>query len=127
MTKSELNRFRTVLERRQAQLANTNGNRDALAIQTSPDELDRIQHASARDYAMDNLERRSDRLREVQTALRRIEAGSFGVCAGCSESINRKRLAAVPWASFCIVCQKEVDRDQKTLRGEFDESLAMTA
>lgn len=124
MTKTELNTFRTTLERKQADLANGNRNREALAIQTSPDELDRIQHASARDYAMDSLERRSDRLREVQTALQRIHAGTFGICAGCEQSINPKRLAAVPWASLCIVCQKDVDREGKTLRGEFDASLA---
>jgi DnaK suppressor protein len=127
MTKTELTTLRSTLERKQAELANGNRNRGALAIQTSPDELDRIQHASARDYAMDSLERRSDRLREVQTALHRIHAGTFGICAGCEKTINPKRLAAVPWASLCIVCQQDADREHTMLRGEFDASLAMTA
>jgi len=69
-----------------------------MAIEASPDELDRIQHASERDYAMGNLERDSVRLREVRTALGRIRAGTFGVCAGREENISPKRLAAVPWA-----------------------------
>ncbi len=127
MTKTELNTFRMKLEHEQAALANSNRNREALAIETSPDELDRIQHANARDEAMNNLERTSDRLREVRTALRRIDAGTFGICAGCEESIHPKRLAAVPWAPYCIVCQNGADREQKTLRGELDVSLAMTA
>lgn len=127
MTKTELNAFRRVLEDRQAKLGNGNRNREALAIETSPDELDRIQHASERDYAMSNLERNSDRLREVRTALRRIDAGAFGICAGCDENINQRRLAAVPWASFCIVCQEAADRGQNAPPSEIDTLLLMAA
>jgi hypothetical protein len=46
MTKIELNAFRSVLESRQTDLRNGSRSREALAIETSPDELDRIQHAS---------------------------------------------------------------------------------
>jgi DnaK suppressor protein len=127
MTKIELNAFRRTLKNRQTELGNQNGSREALAIETSPDELDRIQHASDRDFALSNLERNSDRLREVRTALRRVEEGTFGICIGCEENINPKRLAAVPWASFCIVCQEAADRGQSTPPGEMDISLAMAA
>src|ERR1700676_1252883 len=127
MTKTELNLFRRALENRQAELGNGSRNREALAIETSPDELDRIQHANDRDYAMSNLERNSNRLREVQTALRRIDAGAFGICVGCEESINPRRLAAIPWASFCIVCQEAADREQTTPRAEIDTTLVMAA
>jgi DnaK suppressor protein len=116
MTKTELNAFRRALEKRQTELGNGNRNREALAIETSPDELDRIQHATEREYAMSNLERNSNRLREVRTALRRIDAGTFGICFGCEEHINPKRLAAVPWASSCIVCQEAADRERRTPR-----------
>ena len=83
--------------------------------------------ASDRDYAMSNLERNSNRLREVRTALRRIDAGTFGICVDCGEYINPKRLAAVPWASSCIACQEAADREQKTSRSEIDTSLVMAA
>ena len=125
MTKTEMNAFRRALENRQIDLGNGNRNREALAIETSPDELDRIQHASERDYAMSNLERNSNRLREVRTALGRIDAGTFGICAGCDENINPRRLAAVPWASFCIVCQEAADRGQETSRSGMDALLVM--
>ena len=52
--------------------------------------------ASDRDYAMSNLERNSNRLREVRTALRRIDAGTFGICVDCERNINPARLAAGP-------------------------------
>jgi DnaK suppressor protein len=127
MTKIELNTFRRALENRQAELGNVNSNREALATQPSPDELDRIQLASERDIAIGNLERDSNRLREVRAALRRIDAGTFGSCVECEVTINPKRLAAIPWASSCIVCQEAADREQKTPWNEIDTSLIMAA
>jgi len=127
MTRTELNIFRKVLTRRQTELGNDNSMREPLAIATSSDELDRTQDASDRDYAMSHLERNSDRLREVQSALRRVAAGTFGVCDGCEENISPKRLAAIPWAPFCIVCQEAADREQKSPTTETDPSFVLAA
>jgi DnaK suppressor protein len=127
MTKTELNAFQRALERSRTELENGSWNREALAIETSQDELDRIQKATDRDYALSNLESNSNRLREVRAALRRIDAGTFGICVGCEESINPKRLAAVPWASSCIVCQEAADCEQKTPWDEINTSLVMAA
>jgi DnaK suppressor protein len=127
MTKTELNSFRSTLEITQTELGSGTTSREALAIEASPEELDRIQQAGDREYAMRNLERNSSRLREVRAALRRIDAGTFGICAGCEESINPKRLAALPWASFCIACQEAADLEQKIPQGELDISPVMAA
>jgi DnaK suppressor protein len=127
MTKTELNAFRRVLENRQIELGTGNRNREDLAIETSPDELDRIQRASDRDDALRNLERTSNRLWEVRGALSRIDADAFGICVECEEAINPKRLAAVPWASFCIVCQEAADRERKTPWNEVETLLVMAA
>ena len=95
MTKTELNALRIALEDRQAELGNARGNREALAMQPSPDELDRIQLAGERDVAIGNLERDSSRLREVRAALRRIDAGTFGICVGCEANIKPDTTNAV--------------------------------
>jgi len=126
MTKNELNTFRKTLENKQSELENGSRNREALAIETSPDELDRIQHASNRDEAIGNLERSSSRMREVQAALQRLDQGTFGICNGCEENVSPKRLAAIPWAALCIVCQETADREQ-TAPGEIDTFLGMAA
>ncbi len=118
MTSIEQEAFRRTLESRQTELEGGNSNRESMAIESSPDELDRIQHASERDYAMGKLERDSVRLREVRTALGRIRAGTFGVCTGCEEDISPKRVAAVPWASCCIVCQEAADRRRREFPSE---------
>jgi DnaK suppressor protein len=127
MTKNERNAFARALENRHTELKNGSRNREALTIETSPDDLDRILHASDRDNAMGHLERTSTRLREVQSALRRVEAGLFGVCAGCEEDINPKRLAAVPWAPLCIVCQEAGESVQTTSRSGIGTVLEMAA
>ena len=127
MTNSEQNAFRRALETRRAEIGNGGANREALAIDTSPDEMDRIQHASDREYAVGNLERNASRLRELRAALARIDAGTFGVCVTCEEPITAKRLAAIPWASCCIVCQEAADRERKTPINEIDPSMVMAA
>jgi RNA polymerase-binding transcription factor DksA len=72
-------------------------------------------------------ERNSNWLREVRAALRRIDAGTFGICVGCDENINPKRLAAVPWASSCIVCQEAADQRQSMPQSVIDTALNMAA
>ena len=52
----------------------------------------------------------SRRLEEVQSALRRIEDGSFGVCAVCGRRIEAARLEAVPWTDYCLSDQEKRDR-----------------
>jgi len=109
MTKIELNRFQHSLKKKMTELKNGNRNRGAIAIETSPDELDRIQHGQERDLAMGALDRDSKLLREVRSALIRIDAGTYGICSDCQEDISMKRLTAVPWTASCIVCQQAAD------------------
>jgi DnaK suppressor protein len=109
MTKIELNEFRKAFKHRQAELESRNRNRGALVIETSPDELDGIQRGQERDLAIGTFDRDSKLLREVRAALRRVGAGTFGICADCEEYISMKRLAAVPWTASCIVCQTAAD------------------
>jgi DnaK suppressor protein len=44
-------------------------------------------------------------LQMIQEALGRINEKSYGICIHCEESIQPKRLEAVPWAQYCLRCQ----------------------
>jgi DnaK suppressor protein len=125
MTKTKLNEFRNVLEQKQTELGSGSRSRDVLAIESSSDEMDRIQRASERESAIDKLERSSRRMGEVREALRRLDEGSFGICAGCERQIDPRRLAAVPWASSCVACQEAEERELKSSASEADTSFAM--
>ena len=127
MTKTELNKFKKILEIKQDELEKIVRNRDAITIEKSADALDEVQHASERELAIRNLDRESNLLRNVRSALRRIEDGSFGTCLHCEEEISPKRLAAVPWAPFCIQCQEQADRNRSEGNDSLDDLLVNAA
>lgn len=108
--KLELDEFRNTLKTRQAELSAGLRRREVLAIETSADEFDQIQHAQERDFAMEALDRESVRFREISAALGRIDRGTFGICLNCEEEIGAKRLAAVPWTALCIDCQEVAEQ-----------------
>jgi DnaK suppressor protein len=110
MTKTEVDRFRAVLTTTVAELARTR-NRDGIRVERSADQLDEIQAASQCALAVCSLDREFNQLRDARAALRRIQEGNFGICQECEEEIHPKRLAAVPWATFCIRCQEAADRN----------------
>ena len=125
MTKTDLKSFRKNLQYKQAEIGKGITGREALVIETSPDELDRIQESGDREYAMSYLERISSRLHEVETAIRRIDKGAFGTCVDCGAAISRKRLDAVPWTSCCISCQEVADRRSKRVRNRIEPTFAL--
>jgi DnaK suppressor protein len=123
MTKSDLNKYKRVLEAKQAELSHILRNRDGIAIEKCPDSLDEVQYATERELTLRSLDRDSNLLRNVRAALARIEEGCFGVCLHCEEAISPKRLAAVPSTAFCIVCQEIADRSQYVGAETLDELL----
>lgn len=50
-------------------------------------------------------------LRQVQDALRRIEGGTFGLCVMDGKPIGAQRLAASPWAPYCLEHQTLLEAD----------------
>ena len=127
MTKTELNKYREILETKQAELAKVLRNRDGITIEKSPDALDEVQNAAERELAIRNLDRESNLLRNVRAALHRIDEGMFGICLHCEEDISPKRLNAVPWAPYCIACQEIADRNQEEGIESLDDLLVNAA
>jgi DnaK suppressor protein len=56
-------------------------------------------------------------LRDVVAALQKIDNGSFGDCERCGEAIADKRLEALPFARYCIACQRVVEEEERTAAG----------
>ena len=56
-----------------------------------------------RDLAL--RDRAVARLAQVEAALARLDAGTYGRCTTCDVAIPAERLAALPWAALCITCQ----------------------
>ena len=49
-------------------------------------------------------------LQLIQEALDRIEDKSYGTCVNCENTIQPKRLEAVPWTRLCIQCQDLLEK-----------------
>ena len=64
---------------------------------------------SARDLELALDERETAELREVDAALARIAAGSYGQCTDCGVEIPLARLHAAPTAARCIACQERAE------------------
>jgi DnaK suppressor protein len=61
---------------------------------------------------LDNgLEENAERLvSEIDSALKRIDDGTYGTCVVCGRPIGEERLEAVPWATLCIDDQRKKER-----------------
>jgi RNA polymerase-binding transcription factor DksA len=57
----------------------------------------------------DALTRKRDMATLISDALERIDSETYGLCTVCEERITPKRLAAVPWAKYCMTCQEARD------------------
>jgi RNA polymerase-binding protein DksA len=57
-----------------------------------------------RDLAL--RDRAAQQLALVETALARIDSGTFGRCLRCGRDIAPERLEALPWAEHCIECAR---------------------
>ena len=56
-------------------------------------------------------------LRDVVSALQRIDDGNFGACERCGEAIAERRLEALPFARYCIDCQRVVEEEERMATG----------
>jgi len=50
---------------------------------------------------------------EIEHALQKYEAGTYGLCDSCGQPIERARLEALPQASLCLNCKAHQAKDAK--------------
>ena len=81
-----------------------------LREQTGGDEVDAALDAAQNEISSQLAEVESRELANVEVALDRIRSGNYGKCDGCNDSIPLARLQALPYATFCIECQREMEK-----------------
>jgi DnaK suppressor protein len=69
-----------------------------------------------RDFALSLLSQEQDALYEIEEALKRVEAGTYGVCEMSGKPIPHARLEAIPFARFTVECQTQIEKQKKALR-----------
>jgi len=121
MRKERLAHFKKRLLEKQRQLSEEVG-RTALYGKDQEDDSikdlgDQANTAYTREFFFElgNGDRRV--LRDVVSALQKIDEGSFGACERCGEPIAEKRLEALPFARYCIGCQRTVEEEERMATG----------
>lgn len=109
MEKEQLERFRSLLEkRRQVLLATEAVSREAAKPvkldQSSVGRMSRVDALQAQAMALEAARRKELQLMRIEAALRRIERGEYGLCRSCEEDIDVRRLEFDPSTPLCITC-----------------------
>lgn len=82
-------------------------------VDTDGDETDEIQANILIGLNNKLNSRNLEKLSQIDTALKRIEDGVYGLCQDCEEPINEKRLLSNPHFQTCIVCAEEREAEEK--------------
>ena len=77
------------------------------------EELDQASQASEQALHLRLLDKDLKLLREIDLAIKRMEEGSYGICEGTGEEIERKRLELRPWTRFSVEYKEELERRKK--------------
>lgn len=93
------------------------GRADAAADQFAGVQESRAQMATERDLAFALNEREITQLADIDAALARIDAGTFGECTDCGQAIDDARLRARPEAARCMPCQERAEQQHAQSAG----------
>jgi DnaK suppressor protein len=117
LTPELLEHYRGILTARREELASETLRAESEAAEQSDldgfDPADRASAGTVKDELLEEAERDSGLAVEIDEALRRIDAGTYGICAICGREIPLSRLDAVPWASLCVEDQEKEDRRRR--------------
>lgn len=107
MTKTQANEVKNkLLAERENVLAKLNGNDLSIDDSETPDPVDLAVRNYSKNVQLALSENESRQLELIDEALERLEDKEYGVCQNCEKEIHPKRLAAIPWARYCLDCQE---------------------
>jgi DnaK suppressor protein len=93
-----------------------------LRSQTNSDVVDAALDSAQDEISSQLAEVESRELASIENALERMHDGKFGSCEGCNNKIPIARLNALPYATFCIECQREMEQNGEYTGGGADFS-----
>lgn len=79
-------------------------------VETTADEIDAASNESDLDFALNLLASSSTARIDISHALRKLDAGSYGVCELSGKVIPKERLKAVPFARYTVEQQQQVEK-----------------
>ena len=104
---SQATALRSEIER--AEVASEKLKRDQ-STEGSGDEADAGSKTFEREHEMSLANNSRDLLVQVERALGRLDAGTYGRCEECGNPIPKARLQAFPRATLCVACKQREER-----------------
>ena len=93
-----------------------------LREQTKGDVVDFALDSAQDEISSQLAEVESRELGNISNALEKMREGTYGDCEGCSSPIPLGRLQALPYATCCIKCQRELEKQGIDATGPIDWS-----
>jgi len=117
LTREEMLEFeRDLLARKEQILKNLEESHKKITMmqnQEPKDEGDFAALATATDIDSRIIEQQRQELNEIEIALGKIKAGTYGICEMCEEPIGKERLLVKNFARFCIGCREINERENQ--------------
>ena len=111
MSKSNLKEIKErLLAERDLLIEKLKGNDLSVDDSETPDPVDLAVRNYSKNVMLAVSENESKQLALIDEALLRIEDDEYGDCQNCEKEINPKRLAAIPWARYCLDCQELLEK-----------------
>lgn len=111
MTKLNLKEIKEkLLAERDQLITKLNGNDLSVDDSETPDPVDLAVRNYSKNVMLAVSENESKQLALIDQALMRIADKEYGPCQNCDKDINPKRLAAIPWARYCLDCQSLLEQ-----------------
>src|SRR3990172_7891019 len=77
-----------------------------------PDPTDRASLESNRNFTLRLRDRDRKLVAKIKEAIKRIEAGTFGICQGCGGGVGEKRVMSRPGTSLSIDCKTVAEEEE---------------
>ena len=111
MSKLNLNALKEkLLAERELLINKLKGNDLSVDDSETPDPVDLAVRNYSKNVMLAVSENESRQLTLIDEALLRLEDDEYGPCQNCENPINPKRLAAIPWARYCLDCQQLLEQ-----------------
>lgn len=99
-----------LLAERELLIEKLKGNDLSVDDSETPDPVDLAVRNYSKNVMLAVSENESRQLSLIDEALLRIDDNEYGPCQNCEKEINPKRLAAIPWARYCLDCQELLEK-----------------
>ena len=99
-----------LLAERELLIEKLKGNDLSVDDSETPDPVDLAVRNYSKNVMLAVSENESRQLTLIDEALLRLEDDEYGPCQNCENPINPKRLAAIPWARYCLDCQQLLEQ-----------------